>query len=82
MRVEQGGASDSGGSSGLIVERRFVRVGPARGERIAIEEGLRAGERVVTAGQIKLQAYSPVTLDETRRASAAGRNATAVTDRR
>jgi membrane fusion protein, multidrug efflux system len=62
---EQGGVSDNGGPSGLIVERRFVRVGPARGERIAIEEGLRAGERVVTAGQIKLQAYMPVTLDET-----------------
>ena len=62
---EQGGLSESGGSSGLIVERRLVRVGPARGERVAIENGLRAGERVVTAGQIKLQAYSPVTLDET-----------------
>jgi len=61
---EQGGLSENGGPSGLIVERRLVRVGPARGERIAIEEGLRAGERVVTAGQIKLQAYSPVTLDE------------------
>jgi membrane fusion protein, multidrug efflux system len=62
---EQGGASDNGGPSGLIVERRFVRVGPAQGERIAIEEGLKPGERVVTAGQIKLQAYMPVTLDET-----------------
>ena len=62
---EQGGVSDNGGPSGLIVERRFVRLGAARGERIAIEEGLRAGERVVTAGQIKLQAYMPVTLDET-----------------
>jgi membrane fusion protein, multidrug efflux system len=62
---EQGGTADSGGSAGLIVERRLVRVGPARGERIAIEDGLRAGERVVTAGQIKLQASSPVTLDQT-----------------
>ncbi len=62
---EQGGIADNGGASGLIVERRLVRVGPARGERVAIEEGLRAGERVVTAGQIKLQAYSPVILDET-----------------
>ena len=62
---EQGGVSDKGGASGLIVVRRFVRVGPARGERIAIEDGLRAGERVVTAGQIKLQAYMPVTIDET-----------------
>jgi membrane fusion protein, multidrug efflux system len=62
---EQGGVSDKGGASGLIVDRRFVKVGPARGERIAIEEGLRAGERVVTAGQIKLQAFMPVTIDET-----------------
>ncbi len=62
---EQGAVSDNGGASGLIVERRFVKVGPARGERIAIVDGLRAGERVVTAGQIKLQAYTPVTMDET-----------------
>ena len=62
---EQGGLSENGGPSGLIVERRLVRVGPARGERVAIEDGLRVGERVVTAGQIKLQAYSPVTVDET-----------------
>jgi RND family efflux transporter MFP subunit len=62
---EEGGVSNNGGPSGLIVERRFVRVGAARGERIAIKEGLRAGERVVTAGQIKLQAYMPVTLDQT-----------------
>jgi membrane fusion protein (multidrug efflux system) len=62
---EQGGVSDKGGASGLIVVRRSVRVGPASGERIAIEQGLRAGEKVVTAGQIKLQAYMPVTLDET-----------------
>ena len=62
---EEGGVSDKGGVSGLIVERRFVKVGPAQGERIAIEDGLRVGERVVTAGQIKLQAYMPVTIDET-----------------
>jgi membrane fusion protein, multidrug efflux system len=62
---EQGGVSDNGGPSGLIVERRFVRLGPARGERIAIADGLREGERVVTAGQVKLQAYMPVTVDET-----------------
>jgi RND family efflux transporter MFP subunit len=62
---EQGGIGGNAGPSGLIVERRLVKVGAARGDRVAIDEGLRAGERVVTAGQIKLQAYSPVTLDET-----------------
>ena len=52
-------------SPGLVVERRFVRVGAARGERVAVEEGLKPGERVVTAGQIKLQNNSPVTVDDT-----------------
>jgi membrane fusion protein, multidrug efflux system len=50
---------------GLVVERRFVKVGATRGEQVAIEEGVRAGEQVVTAGQIKLQANSPVTIDPT-----------------
>jgi membrane fusion protein, multidrug efflux system len=72
------GATESGGgakaspapapastAAGLVVERRFVKVGPVRGERIAVEEGLKAGEQVVTAGQIKLQANAPVTIDET-----------------
>ncbi len=57
-------AAGQGDAKGLVVERRFVRIGPIRGERIAIEEGVKAGERVVTAGQIKLQPNSPVTIDE------------------
>ena len=56
--------SGQAGAGGLIVERRFVRVGPVQGERIAIEEGVEAGARVVTAGQIKLQPNAPVTIDE------------------
>ena len=47
----------------LVVERRFVRVGEARGERVAIVEGVKAGELVVTSGQIKLQPDSPVVID-------------------
>jgi RND family efflux transporter MFP subunit len=50
-------------ANGLIVERRFVHVGAVRGERVAIEQGVKAGERVVTAGQIKLQENSPVVID-------------------
>ena len=53
-----------GSSKGLIVERRFVRTGATRGERIAVDQGVTAGERVVIAGQIKLQANSPVVIDE------------------
>jgi len=47
----------------LIVERRFVRVGAARGERVSIDEGVTPGEQVVTSGQIKLQPNSQVTID-------------------
>jgi membrane fusion protein (multidrug efflux system) len=49
--------------AGLIVERRFVRTGATRGERVAIDEGVGAGDQVVTTGQIKLQPNSAVTLD-------------------
>ena len=49
---------------GLAVERRFVRFGPTKGERIAVDSGLSEGEVVVTAGQIKLQNHSPVVIDE------------------
>ena len=46
----------------LVVERHFVRLGEARGERVAVEEGVSAGELVVTSGQIKLQPGFPVTI--------------------
>jgi len=49
---------------GLTVERRFIRVGATRGERIAIVDGVKAGEKVVVAGQIKLQPNTPVTVDQ------------------
>ncbi len=58
-------AASSPAGGGLVVERRFVKVGATRGERVAIEEGVQAGEQVVTAGQIKLQANSPVVIDQT-----------------
>jgi membrane fusion protein (multidrug efflux system) len=38
-----------------IVERRFVRTGDTRGDRVALTEGVAAGEKVVSEGQIKLQ---------------------------
>jgi RND family efflux transporter MFP subunit len=48
----------------LAVERRFVKLGPTRGERVAILSGLAEGDIVVTAGQVKLQQGSPVYIEE------------------
>lgn len=54
---------DGGKPDVFAVERRFVRTGEARGDRVAIDEGVKAGERVVTEGQIKLQPNSKVVVD-------------------
>jgi membrane fusion protein (multidrug efflux system) len=47
----------------LRAERRFVRLGETRGERVATTEGVKAGDKVVTQGQIKLQPNAPVTIE-------------------
>jgi membrane fusion protein (multidrug efflux system) len=56
-------AAPKDGKQDLIAERRFVRVGETRGERVSILEGVSAGELVVTSGQIKLQPNGPVVVD-------------------
>jgi membrane fusion protein, multidrug efflux system len=47
----------------LTAERRFVRVGPSEGDRVAIIEGVEAGEEVVTSGQLKLQPGATIKVD-------------------
>ena len=47
----------------LKAERRFVRVGATQGDRIAIAEGIKAGEEVVTSGQLKLQQGAQIKVD-------------------
>lgn len=47
----------------MIVERRVVRTGDTRADRVAIRDGVSAGERVVTEGQLKLQPNARVRID-------------------
>jgi RND family efflux transporter MFP subunit len=61
----QAQAATSRPEGALVVDRRFVRTGDTRGERVAITEGVNAGDLVVTAGQIKLQPGFPVAIDAT-----------------
>ncbi|MFN4088966.1 MAG: efflux RND transporter periplasmic adaptor subunit [Alphaproteobacteria bacterium] len=58
------GSSGQAADQGLPVERRFVRTGEARGDRVAIVDGLDAGEQIVTSGQLRLQPGSRVQIDE------------------
>ena len=59
---------DSGGHSAPVAVATPVKVGETRDDVTEIESGLKAGERVVTAGQVKLHDGAPVTV------AAGGRN--------
>jgi membrane fusion protein (multidrug efflux system) len=48
-------AADTNGPAGLAAWQRFIRTGPARGDFISVENGLKPGEKVVSAGQFKLR---------------------------
>ncbi|MEQ9463020.1 MAG: efflux RND transporter periplasmic adaptor subunit [Haliea sp.] len=45
------------------VRQRFVELGPARGDMIAVTSGLKAGELVATSGLLKLDGGVPVRVD-------------------
>ncbi|MGH6947104.1 MAG: hypothetical protein ACREDZ_07225, partial [Kiloniellales bacterium] len=49
-----------------VAERRFVRTGETRGGRVAILEGVAAGELVVSSGQLKLQPGADILVDNSR----------------
>ncbi len=62
--VVTAGDTDAAGNTVRRVERRPVTLGDQHGERIAVG-GLKPGEEVVTAGQIKLRNNAPVLIDNT-----------------
>lgn len=51
------------GAKQRVVEQRFVTTGARRGDQVSILKGLKAGEEVVTAGQMKLRNGAPVRVD-------------------
>jgi len=50
----------------LTAERRLVRIGPTQGDDVAILDGVKAGEQVVTSGQLKLHPDAAIKIDNTR----------------
>jgi membrane fusion protein (multidrug efflux system) len=53
----------AGGEPKLVADRRFVKTGQARDDRVAIVSGVAAGEEVVTTGQLKLNPGAPIRID-------------------
>ena len=49
-----------------VVERRFIKSGQVRDDRVAVTSGLKEGEQVVTTGQVKLTNGSLVKVDNSQ----------------
>jgi len=45
----------NGASTNLVVQQAFIRTGRARGDYVSVETGLKAGDKVATAGIFKLR---------------------------
>jgi membrane fusion protein (multidrug efflux system) len=56
---------DAQGRSQLIAQQTFVTAGDTRGDQVAILKGIKAGDVIVSAGQIKLHNDSPVVVNNT-----------------
>lgn len=56
---------DKDGKEFLGVRQQFVKLGPTKGDLIAITEGLKAGEQIVTSGVFKLRNGVPVQVNNT-----------------
>lgn len=56
---------DAAGKPQLVARQTFVSTGATRGDQIAVVSGVKEGDVVVTAGQIKLRNGTPVAVDNT-----------------
>jgi membrane fusion protein (multidrug efflux system) len=56
---------DPNGQTYRGVRQQFVKVGPARGDQIAITSGVKAGDEVVTSGVFKLRNGAAVQINNT-----------------
>jgi membrane fusion protein (multidrug efflux system) len=52
--IETNSPAQAGGS-GLTVRQQIIRTGPARGDYLSVEVGLKPGERIASSGVFKLR---------------------------
>ncbi|MEX2044413.1 MAG: efflux RND transporter periplasmic adaptor subunit [Opitutus sp.] len=56
---------EKSGAKTLVLRQQFVRLGETRGDFVAVVDGLKPGETVVTSGVFKLRPGIPVAIDNT-----------------
>ena len=60
--VEEKG-TDAAGKPRLVARQTFVTTGETRGDQVSILNGVKEGDTVVTAGQMKLRNDSPIVVN-------------------
>jgi membrane fusion protein (multidrug efflux system) len=60
--IEETG-KDKKGNPTYIAKQSFVKTGETRGDQVAILEGLKEGDSVVTSGQLKLKNGTPIVIN-------------------
>lgn len=63
IEKDKEGKKNKDGSDVLTVNRVFVTIGEQRGNYTVIKKGVRAGQQVVSAGEVKLQNGTPVVIN-------------------
>jgi membrane fusion protein, multidrug efflux system len=58
----EGGGPEGAQPGALVARQQFVRLGHMRGDFVAVERGVEAGQKVVSAGAFKLRNQAPVTI--------------------
>ncbi|HWA25458.1 MAG TPA: efflux RND transporter periplasmic adaptor subunit [Lacunisphaera sp.] len=53
----------SADAAGFVARQQFIQTGAARGDQVAVSRGLKPGDLVVTAGQMKLRHGAPAVVD-------------------
>ncbi len=64
--VDSGDKAKDGAEPKLIAERRFVKTGQVRDERVAILSGVKEGEQIVATGQVKLNPGATIRIDNSQ----------------
>lgn len=54
---------EKSGATHKVLRQQFIRLGPARGDFVTVETGLKAGDTVVTTGAFKLRPNMAVVID-------------------
>ncbi len=57
--------NEESGEMEQVLRQQFVTLGEARGDYVAVTNGLKAGEMVVTSGVFKLRSGTRVVIDNT-----------------